>query len=160
MLKAIPAALFVLSAMTFAGAQHAGHAHTMPTPAASASKGPLPLVASGATVVAVPASLKDTSAFMTLKNTTSKSIALVGATATVAGHAMLMNTIQSANMTGMMAANQLVVPAGGTLTLKHTGDHVMLMSLKRPLKVGEVIDIVLKASDGRTLTVKATVKKI
>ncbi|WP_291422962.1 copper chaperone PCu(A)C [Deinococcus sp.] len=140
--------------------------HAMPMPAQTAKpvaqpgvKAVLPLSVQNAVIVAVPPSIKETSAFMTLKNTSGQAVMLSGATATFAGHSMLMHTLKAQNMSGMVAAPVLVVPAHGTLSLKSDGDHVMLSALKRPLKVGEVLPIVLQASDGRTLSVKAAVKK-
>lgn len=135
------------------------HMTTAPKSTAPKSTGKLPLTASGGTVVAVPPSIKDTSAFVTLKNSTAKAINLTGASASVAGQSMLMHTISNANMSGMVAADKLVVPARGTLTLKFNGDHIMLMGLKRALKVGEVLNITVQADDGRTFGFAATVKK-
>lgn len=140
-----------------AAQNHSGH--TMPMPAAKASKVPLPVTISGASIVAVPPVIKETSAFMVLKNTSSQPIKLMNVSATVAGSAMLMKTIKNQNMTGMIPAATLTIPAKGTLTLKNDGDHIMLMTLKRPLKVGEVLPIVLTDAAGRSVTVKATVKK-
>ena len=161
-------ALLVGSSVT-AFAQHAGHTHTAaPTPTtastatsrtATASTATLPLVAHNPTIVAVPPSITETSAFLTVKNTGKTAIKLVGVRAGIAGHSMFMKTVKQQNMTGMLPAAGFVVPAGGTLVMKNDGDHVMLMKLKRALKVGEVLPIVLQASDGRTVTIKATVKK-
>ncbi len=141
---------------------HNMSSHTMPMPTQTAKAGvkaALPLSVQSAVIVAVPPSIKETSAFMTLKNTSGQAVTLSGATATFAGHTMLMHTLKTQNMSGMVAALALVVPAHGTLSLKSDGDHVMLMALKRPLKAGEVLPIVLQAADGRVVTVKATVKK-
>lgn len=165
--------LLVGSSVT-AFAQHAGHTHTAaPTPTkastatsstatastATSSTATLPLVAHNPTIVAVPPSITETSAFLTVKNTGKTAIKLVGVRAGIAGHSMFMKTVKQQNMTGMLPAAGFVVPAGGTLVMKNDGDHVMLMKLKRALKVGEVLPIVLQASDGRTVTIKATVKK-
>lgn len=170
----IPAPFTVLTALLVgssvtAFAQHAGHTHTAaPTPTkastatsstATSSTATLPLVAHNPTIVAVPPSITETSAFLTVKNTGKTAIKLVGVRAGIAGHSMFMKTVKQQNMTGMLPTAGFVVPAGGTLVMKNDGDHVMLMKLKRALKVGEVLPIVLQASDGRTVTIKATVKK-
>ena len=131
--------------------------------AVSESTGQLPLEASGATVTAVPASLTDTVAYATLRNTSASDIVLVAAASPAAEHAMLMNTISSgagsASMSGMIEAASLTVPAGGELTLASAGDHVMLMGLKEPLQEGGTVDITLQADDGRTLELSAVVQK-
>ena len=148
----------------FGGGVLAQNMHTHGAPAASASKfsraaGSLPLTVQGAVVVAVPPSLKDTAAYMTLTNTGSQPIRLVGFTTPVSGHNMLMTTVQSGGMMGMRMVPALTIPAKGKLVLRRDGDHLMLMGLKRPLKVGETLKLTLKADDGRTLSVGAVVKK-
>ncbi|RJF71446.1 copper chaperone PCu(A)C [Deinococcus cavernae] len=138
------------------GAQHAGH----PTPASVAKPGAaLPLVALNPTIVAVPPGIQETAAYLSLKNTSHKAVKLVAVRADVAGHSMFMKTVTGQNMMGMQPVPGFVVPAGGTLSMKNDGNHIMLMKLKRPLKVGEVLPIVLQASDGRIVTVRATVRK-
>lgn len=136
---------------------------TMPMPAATPSpntnKAPLPLSAKNGVIVAVPPSIKETSVFMTLTNTSSMPIKLVGLKSSVAGMTMLMHTVKNGQMLGMTHATSLTVPAKGQLVLNNDGDHLMLQQLKRPLKVGEVLPITLIAADGRTLTVQAKVQK-
>lgn len=157
------AALSVLAACSVVTAQHSGHAMpASPQAAAKASpnRTPLPLQVVGkATVVAVPPGIKETSAFISLKNTGKQTVKLLSVSASVAGNAMYMNTVKSQNMMGMVQAPGFSIAPGGTLRMANDGNHVMLMRLKRPLKVGEVLPIVLQAADGRTLTVKATVTK-
>lgn len=177
--RSAPAGWLACAALTFSSfalSQHgshdmSGHAmpgHTMPMPAQATpaqpkatptSGAPLPLRASAATVVAVPPGIGETSVFLTLTNTGAQPLKLTGARAEVAGRAMLMNTVKSGAMTGMKMAAALVVPARGQLVLSATGDHLMLMNLKRSLKVGETLKVVLVTGDGRSLTVNATVRK-
>jgi copper(I)-binding protein len=59
----------------------------------------------------------------------------------------------------MTAAPTLTVPAHGTLVLDDLGAHVMLMGLKRSLKPGETVTVILSDRAGHTLTVRATVRK-
>jgi copper(I)-binding protein len=167
---------FVLSvalAQNTAAAQQ-GHmpGHTMSTPlsvpiAAPVATPPtatrmaaLPLTAQNATIVAVPPGITETSVFMTLRNAGSKPVILSGVTSSVAAHGMLMVTRRDAQgRTGMSETRTLTVPAGRSLSLSATGDHLMLMGLKRPLKVGERLPLTLRTSDGRSLKVTAVVRK-
>lgn len=156
-------AVLLGSSLMLATAQHAGHTttpapKTAPKPTAKPTAA-LPLVAQNPTIVAVPPSITETSAYLTVKNTSKQAVKLVGVKASIAGQSMFMKTLVQKNMMGMIPAAGFVVPAGGTLTMKNDGNHVMLMNLKRPLKVGEVLPIVLQASDGRTITINATVRK-
>lgn len=164
--RSVLAASLACAALTLvpaALAQHAGHTMPMPglakTAPAPASSAPLPLRASAATVVAVPPGIGETSVFLTLTNTGAQPLKITGARSDVAGRAMLMNTVKSGAMTGMKMTAALVVPARGQLVLSATGDHLMLMDLKRSLKVGETLKVVLSTADGRRLTVSATVRK-
>ncbi|MFB9992797.1 copper chaperone PCu(A)C [Deinococcus oregonensis] len=163
---------FVLSvALAQNTAAQQGHpaGHTMSDPitvpiaaaaSSSSSAAALPLTAQNATIVAVPPGITETSVFMTLRNTGSRPVVLSGVTSSVAAHSMLMVTRRDAQgRTGMSETRTLTVPAGRTLTLGATGDHLMLMGLRRPLKVGERLPLTLRASDGRSLKVVAVVRK-
>ncbi|ANE43040.1 hypothetical protein SU48_03830 [Deinococcus puniceus] len=158
---------FVLSvalAQNTAAAQQghaAGHAITEPLAVPiTAPVAALPLTSQNATIVAVPPSISETSVFMTLRNTGRTPIVLSGVTSAVAAHGMLMVTRRDAQgRTGMSETRALTVPAGRSLTLSETGDHLMLMGLKRPLKVGERLPLTLRTSDGRSLKVVALVRK-
>ena len=162
--KLLPAAgLAALLALSPALASHSAHTgHSLP-PQTAASKwkkaGTLPVTVQGATVAAVPPSVKDTAAYMTLTNAGDRPIKLVGVSTPLAAHPMLMVTTHSGGLTGMKMVPSLTIPARGKLVLHRGGDHVMLMGLKRPLKVGETVTLTLKAEDGRTLKVSARVQK-
>ncbi|CAM3841754.1 copper chaperone PCu(A)C [Deinococcus frigens] len=141
-------------------AQQMDHSMPMPAPTAKKSAGTLPLRAMNATVVAVPPMIRETSVFGTLINTGQTPIVISGVRATVAGQGLLMVTRKSAGgMQGMSMTAALTIPAGGKLLLSDTGDHLMLMKLKRPLKVGETLTLTLSAPDGRTFALKATVRR-
>lgn len=121
---------------------------------------PAPLRVQSATVMAVPPSIRETSAFVTLKNPTRKAVVIVGVQTPVAAHSMLMTTRKVGDMLGMSEVKTLTVPANGTLKMSATGDHLMLMHLRRPLKVGETLSLTLKTLDGRTLVVRAKVNRL
>ena len=157
---------FVLVSALAGQSAHTGHtmpAQTVPAQTAPAAQKAgaqaFPVTVQGATVAAVPPSIRDTAAYMTLTNKSDQPIKLVGAATPLASSPMLMTTTHSGGMAGMKMVPWLTIPARGTLTLQRDGDHVMLMGLKRPLKVGETVNLTLKATDGRTLNVAATVKK-
>ncbi|WP_216319604.1 copper chaperone PCu(A)C [Deinococcus aestuarii] len=160
-----PTPLFVALALAAvvipAAGQQAGHHLTGQTrPGAPAQAAALPLTAQEATVVAVPPGATETSVFMTLRNAGNTPVTLTGARSPLAGHTMLMKTQRDARgRTGMTAVKTLTVPARGTLTLSPTGDHLMLMDLTRPLKVGETVRLTLGAGPGRSLNVDAVVRK-
>lgn len=157
------AALALAAVLIPATAQHAGMRQPAPAAPQSApqpSRAPLPLTVQNATVVAVPPGATETSAFLTLRNTGQAPVVLTGVQTALARHAMLMTTRRDARgMTGMSMVQTLTVPAGGTLNLSASGDHVMLMGLTRAPKVGEKVRLTLTTRDGRTLKVDAVVRK-
>ena len=136
---------------------------TETAPAAATPAGDLPLTVTGATVTAVPATLTDTVAYISLRNTGPDDIVISGASSPAAEHTMLMETVSSgagtASMSGMVDVPSLTVPAGGELVMESAGNHFMLMGLKEPLKEGSEVPVTLQAADGRTLEVKAVVTR-
>lgn len=83
-------------------------------------------------------------AFMTIANTGPAADRLTGGSTPVAGRVEI-HTISMAG--GVMRMRPLedglAVPAGGTVSLKPGGFHIMLMDLKRPLKAGERVPLTL-----------------
>lgn len=114
----------------------------------------------GARVLAVPPGIRDTSAFISLRNTGARPLVLKAAHTPLAAHSMLMVTYKDgAGRTGMKEVARLSIPTRGTLLMGPSGTHLMVMGLKRALKVGEKLPFTLTFSDGRTLKVSATVYK-
>ncbi|WP_119674713.1 copper chaperone PCu(A)C [Deinococcus sp. RM] len=132
---------------------------TQPPAQASQASGSLPATVTDARVVAVPPGIRETSVFATLRSTWDADVRITGVSSPAAGHVMLMVTRTQDNMTGMSMTGSLTIPAGGTLTLSDTGDHLMLMDLKEPLQPGQTIPITLTDAEGRTLTILAPVTK-
>lgn len=156
------AALALASILLPAAAGHADHGAAVSVASAQTqtSARPLPFTVQGATVVAVPPGATETSAFFTLRNTGRVPVVLTGVRAPLARHAMLVVTRRDARgRTGMSAVDSLTVPAGGTLRLGPSGDHLMLMSLTRVPKVGETVRLTLSLRNGRTLAVNAVVRR-
>lgn len=149
------AALALAAVLIPAAALHAGH----PAPSAAPSTAPA-LTVGDPILVAVPPTATETSALMTLKNAGATPVVLTGVRTALADHAMLMTTRRDAQgRTGMSAVKTLTVPARGSLRLTPSGDHLMLMGLTRPLRVGETVPLTLTTRGGRSLTVKAVVRR-
>lgn len=125
--------------------------HSMPQAAASVS---------GAYVAAQPPTAADTAAFFVLKNTGKKPLVLTGGSSLGAGSAMLMRFVKLSNgQTAMKMVDSFSVAPGQSLTLTPGGNHLMLMGLKKPLKVGESLDLKLHFADGSMLNLMAPIKK-
>lgn len=132
----------LLLLLTFALADHTGHG-SQPKPAQGLT--PVKVSVSNGWVRLVPASLKDTTVYMTLRNPTGRELRLVGASSPVAQMVMLMEDYKTQRgeqtIQGMREVKQMVLPKGGSLELMPGGKHLMLMGLKRPLREGEKIPI-------------------
>lgn len=93
-----------------------------------------------------------TGAFMTIVSKDGGK--LVGAASAVAGVVELHEMAMENNVMKMRAIPALDLPAGREVQLKPGGYHVMLLDLKRPLKVGEKVQIELRLEtrDGKRVT--------
>jgi copper(I)-binding protein len=67
------------------------------------------------------------------------------------------STTMAGGMMGMEPVTEITIPAGGTVTLKPGGYHVMLTDLKKDLKAGDTIPATLTFGSG-DVDVTATVK--
>ncbi|GAA0497863.1 copper chaperone PCu(A)C [Deinococcus depolymerans] len=138
----------------------ATHGKPVAADAAPQTAAPLPITVSGGRVVAVPPGVRDTSVFATLTNTGPDDIQLSGVSSPAAtGGTLMVTRTDAAGLTGMSAVDTLTVPAGGTLTLSDTGDHLMLSGLKAPLQEGERLSLTLTDTQGRALTLDLPVLK-
>lgn len=88
---------------------------------------------------------------------------LVGAESPVAGSVEIHEMRMEGKVMRMRALSRLELPPGKTVELKPGGYHIMLLSLPRPLKKGEVVPIRLKVEMAdksvRTLEVRAEVRE-
>lgn len=134
--------------------------HGIHRPVLTTATVPAQVRVASARVLAVPPGIRDTSAFISLRNTGTRLIVLRAVSTPLAGHSMLMITRRDAQgRTSMKTVQSLTMPARGTLPMGPSGNHLMVMGLRRGLKVGEKLPFTLNFSDGRTLKVAATVYK-
>ena len=102
---------------------------------------------------------KNGAAYVTIMNHGMKSDALIGVVSDVSAKVELHS---HKNDGGVMRMRQIVsvpVPAHSVAELKPGGDHIMLMGLKRPLKVGDHIMLRLSFQSGATEILKVMVMK-
>jgi copper(I)-binding protein len=92
-------------------------------------------------------------AYFTVTNSGGTAAQLTSVTSTLAAHATLHTTTDDT----MQQVTSLPVPAGGTLTLKGGGDHVMLESLARKPAVGDKVTLTLHFAHASPGTVTVTV---
>jgi periplasmic copper chaperone A len=97
-----------------------------------------------------------TAAFVTLENSSSSADVLVSASSAAAGMVQLHEMVmQDGQMVMQEKKGGIAVPAQGTAVLEPGGNHIMLMELTGPIKVGEKVAITLTFKSGATLQIEA-----
>lgn len=98
-------------------------------------------------------------AYATIRNDGAATDELVGASTPLADHADLHITKEEGGIMKMRSVKSIAIPARGTVTLAPGGFHIMLMGLRKPLREGERIPLVLTFRKAGTIDVEATVAK-
>ncbi len=107
----------------------------------------------------VAPSMKNSAAFMKIKNSSDKPIYLLSATSNVSKITELHTHEMKDGMMSMHQVEKIEVPAKGEVALKPMGYHIMLIDLNKSIKDGENINLELKFSDGENIKVVTPVKK-
>lgn len=136
--------------------QHPGAAATHGSARAKVKAAPVEV--SGAWVRATVPGQSGTGGFMSLRSKDGP-LQLLGFTSPVAGSAELHEMAMDGNVMRMRPVVSLDLPDGQAVELKPGGHHLMLMSLKAPLKAGSSVPLVLKlrSPDGRVLEQRVSV---
>ncbi|WP_240307613.1 copper chaperone PCu(A)C [Thermus caldifontis] len=105
----------------------------------------------------VPPVVKDTAAYLTLENRGKAPLRLVGAETEVAERVSIHKDHREHRggqvVLGMRPLPYLDIPGGGKVEFRPGKYHLMLEGLKRPLRAGEKVTLVLKFQDGSRLKV-------
>lgn len=102
--------------------------------------------------------------FMEIHNPTHRSDALISVEAKdvcefTELHDHVKEIINDQEVFKMRPVKKMVIPAKGTLVLKPKSLHVMLMKLKKPLKEGDKIEVVLQFEKSPTHFLTVDIKK-
>ena len=90
-------------------------------------------------------------AYLSINNPTMYDIYVVKATSDVAGKIEFRN--------GAKALKEITVPAYGSIELAPNGTVLSLLDLKKPLRLGDTVELVLTTDGGIDLTLSAIVRK-
>jgi hypothetical protein len=93
-----------------------------------------------ATVRGVPTS----AAYMTIENHGKTPDKLLSIDCACADTAMMLESRTRNGISSMVMLKDLAIPAGGKVTFKPDGLHVMLVGLKAPLKAGDLQEMTLR----------------
>ena len=99
----------------------------------------------------LPVAMPMTAGFGRIDNRCPTPVTIVGASSPAFGDVSLHETRVVDGVSRMRAVPELVVPAGGSMTLEPGGLHLMLMQPRTALQAGSTIEIVFKLKDGGTL---------
>ena len=114
----------------------------------------------GAYVRHMPPTQSVTGAFMVFKNTTDSDRAVISAQSDVADKVELHTHLHEGGVMKMREVDKIDIPAGAETVLEPGGLHIMLIGLKQPLDLGQVVDIELMLDDGSSVQVQAEVKTV
>lgn len=116
-----------------------------------------PIKIEGAWARPAPAGLPTSAAYLVIRNT-GRTPATLEAVATPAARASVHQSMDHGGMMSMQPMGPLMIPAGGSVTLKPGGLHIMLEDLKRPLTVGERLPLTLRFKSAGAVHVDAAVR--
>jgi copper(I)-binding protein len=118
------------------------------------------IVVEDAWVRGLPPGVANASAYMTLRNTGSEVVVLIGAQSPIAGSVLLHGTMNHDGMLHMTHLESAMIPAGGELKLESGGTHLMLMELKQTPAPGTDVELTLEFADGTTQTLLLPVRSV
>jgi copper(I)-binding protein len=97
--------------------------------------------------------------YATLVNPGKERDALISATSDAAGAVEIHESYQDMGMMMMMRPVKTIeVPAGGKVEMKPGGYHIMLLNLKRELKAGQTVNVILRFQKAGNIPVSAEIK--
>ncbi|MEU1643007.1 copper chaperone PCu(A)C [Micromonospora zamorensis] len=99
-----------------------------------------------------------TAAFGTLVNDGDSDVTLTSATTSVSSMELHEMAMKDGRMVMRQKQGGIVIKAKGTHALEPGGDHLMLMSLTRPVQAGDELTFTLTFADGRTQQFRAVAK--
>ena len=99
-------------------------------------------------------------AYLTLHNTGTDPVVVVGVRSARAGHAMIHETSIANGQSTMRPHEPLRIAGGATVRLAPGGLHIMLQMLTGPLAPGDEVPLQLLLQGGGTLTVSARVRAL
>ncbi|MDZ4841668.1 MAG: copper chaperone PCu(A)C [Hyphomicrobium aestuarii] len=85
---------------------------------------------------------------------------LIGASSPVSGRTEIHTHIHEGTVMKMRRVDGLDVAGGGSLVLKPSGDHIMLMDLKAALKEGDIVPIMLQFEKAGIVAIEASIEPV
>lgn len=102
----------------------------------------------------------NTAIYMILENPSATPRSVVSVSTDDADKAELHEMSTEGNMMRMAPVKEVAVPAKGSVEFKPGGFHIMLFGLKKTVKPGDRVNLVLTLNDGKSVPVMATVRAL
>jgi copper(I)-binding protein len=96
--------------------------------------------------------------FLTIRNTGSAPDRLVSASSPVPRVTEMHTTIRDGDVMRMQQVQAIDIPAGGSVTLRPGGLHLMLIGLSAPLRAGESVPVALTFEKAGAITVSVPIQ--
>lgn len=109
-------------------------------------------------VRAMPATVPNSAAYITIENH-GDATRLVAVDAPFATEAQLHTLIEENGMIKMRQVEGFDIDSHGSLVLSESGNHIMLMGLKKPLVIDSNVKLLLKFANGSEQEISLPVKK-
>jgi copper(I)-binding protein len=110
---------------------------------------------------ATPAGATTGAVYMTLANKTATADRLTAASSDVAGKVQVHEmAVANGIMQMRELSDGLAIPAGGSVTLKPGGYHVMLMGLKKPLIAGQTLPLTLTFAKAGNISITVPIQPV
>ena len=98
-------------------------------------------------------------AYMRLENTTDQALVLVGAGSAVVERVEIHEMKHQDGKMSMRQVERIEIPANGSVVLKPSGLHLMLIGMEQAPKAGDNIELTLHLEDGAKKTIQAAVRR-
>lgn len=118
------------------------------------------IIVENAYVRLLPPGSLSTGAFMVIKNTGDKEVALTSVQNPISKTTEIHANINDNGVMKMEKISKINIPKKSQVELKPGGKHVMMINLTKKLKEGEEIPLTLEFNNGETITTTAVVKKV
>lgn len=118
------------------------------------------IVVSAAHARAVAPGQPNSAVFMQLQNNDTQAHVLISASSDVATAVELHNHVNEDGVMKMRQVEKIDLPTGKIVALQPGGLHIMLIGLKKPLKLGEVIELSLSFEDNSSLKLLVPVQAV
>ena len=115
---------------------------------------------SDARIRELPPSVTNTAVYMTISNSGNENLRLIGVSSEFAESAMLHRSAMENGMMTMQHVMAIEIPAGESMVLEPGALHIMLTDLKRNLRDGDLVPLILKFDGGPDVSVNVQVTKL